>query len=533
MTVPRTAADVLDEHVTFELECIDRLYLNLYQPKLQHELGVVGFFKGHRGFQFVSSALMDPITKAFVTAIHRYVNDHDIPLVDFRPGERKDDIAQRYLAGHDGTEGILFVGRAQEKTSAFRTEKRRNAQTGATYPWLVRRSAMVNHFYFYGFDADFGPFFIKFATYFPYNAKVCLNGHHFAQQQAHATGIAFQALDNGFLSADDPTRLQRICDDLDHERIDAFCRTWLKALPHPFSPADRTAGYRYDISILQAEFSRTQVLDRPLAGRVFFEEVIRDNLDAGRPDRVSLIFGRRVIKTTPGRFRTRVLHHGVQPSLHIDDKHSKIKQYHKLNRALRTETTINDTRDFGIGKRLHNLPALREVGFPANRRLLATQRISRDPTRGDDLDDQACRPKTVGDQRVAGLRLDALRTQMLLSALVVFRLLPGGFTNHDLRQLLAPLLGLDPSALTCGQMTDDLRRLRLHGLIQRIPTTHRYQVTDRGLQTAISLGAAWRKLVREPLGDLTDAWPSPLRRAYNQLDQHLEAYYGSLTMPRT
>jgi hypothetical protein len=524
MTVPRTAADVLDDHVTFELECIDRLYLNLYQPKLQHELGVVGFFKGHRGFQFVSSALMDPITKTFVTAIHRYVNDHDIPLVDFRPGERKDDIAQRYLAGHDGAEGILFVGRAQEKTSAFRTEKRRNPQTGATFPWLVRRSAMVNHFYFYGFDADFGPFFIKFATYFPYNAKVCLNGHHYAQQQAHAAGIAFQALDNGFVSADDPARLQRICDDLDHERIDTFCRKWLKALPHPFSPADRTAGYRYDISILQAEFSRTQVLDRPLAGRVFFEEVIRDNLDAGRPDRVSLIFARHIIKTTPGRFRTRVLHNGVQPSLHIDYKHSKIKQYHKLNRALRTETTINDTRDFGIGKRLHNLPALREVGFLANRRLLATQRISRDPTRGDDVYGQVCRPTTVGDQRVAGLRLDTLRTQMLLSALVMFRLLPGGFTNHDLRQLLAPLLGLDPSALTCGQMTYDLRRLRLHGLIQRIPTTHRYQVTDRGLQAAISLGAAWRKLVREPLGDLTDAWPSPLRRAYNQLHRQLEAY---------
>ena len=326
MTVPRTAADVLDDHVTFELECIDRLYLNLYQPKLQHELGVVGFFKGHRGFQFVSSALMDPITKAFVTAIHRYVNDHDIPLVDFRAGERKDDIAQRYLAGHDGAEGILFVGRAQEKTSAFRTEKRRNPQTGATFPWLVRRSAMVNHFYFYGFDADFGPFFIKFATYFPYNAKVCLNGHHYAQQQAAAAGIAFQALDNGFVSADDPARLQRICDDLDPQRIDAFCRKWLKALPHPFSPADRTAGYRYDSSILQAEFSRTQVLDRPLAGRVFFEEVIRDNLDAGRPDRVWLIFARHIIKTTPGRFRTRVLHNGVQPSLYIDSKHAKIKQ---------------------------------------------------------------------------------------------------------------------------------------------------------------------------------------------------------------
>jgi hypothetical protein len=122
------------------------------------------------------------------------------------------------------------------------------------------------------------------------------------------------------------------------------------------------------VSILQSEFSLTQVLDRPLTGRVFFEEVIRENLDIGRPDQVPLIFNRRVTKRTPGRFRTRVLTAGVTPSLHVDDKHSKIKQYHKEGRALRTETTINDARDFGIGKRLHNLSALRKVGLEAHRR---------------------------------------------------------------------------------------------------------------------------------------------------------------------
>ena len=109
--------------------------------------------------------------------IRRFVDEAGIDLVDFRPGERKDDIAQRYLAGFEGTEGVLFVGRAQEKTRVFRTEKRRNPDTGATYPWIVRRTAMVNHFYFYCVDDDFGPFFIKFCSYFPYNAKLCLNGH--------------------------------------------------------------------------------------------------------------------------------------------------------------------------------------------------------------------------------------------------------------------------------------------------------------------------------------------------------------------
>jgi len=524
MNVPRSVADVLDDHVVWELECIDRLYLNLYQPKLQHDMGVVGFFKGHRGFPIASSALMDPMTKAFVADIHRFIADRSLDLVDFKPRERKDDVALRYLADHDGSDAVLFVGRAQEKVSVFRTEKRRNPDTGKTYPWLVRSTAVVNHFYFYGFDRDIGPFFVKFCSYFPYTGKVCINGHHWAQQQASKAGIGFEALDNGFLSCDDPARLQKLCDRLDDKRIDRFVRKWLAILPHPFTAADRRAGYRYDVSVLQAEFSLTQVLDRPLAGRVFFEEVIRDNLDAGRPDKVSLIFDRRLRTRgkhpTPTRYRTRVITDGVVPSLHVDYKHSKIKQYHKLGQALRTETTINDTRDFGIGKRLVNLPALRHVGFAANRRLLATQHVRRDPTRGDLVFDHVCRPIMVDDQRVPALRFDTPRTQALLAAILSFALLPNGFSNRDLRHRVAPLLGLTADTMTAGQLTYDLRRLRLHGLIQRIPKTHRYQVTDSGLQAAIGLTSAWHHLIREPLTDLTDNWPTPIQKHYQRIAEH-------------
>ena len=99
----------------------------------------------------------------------------------------------------------------------------------------------------------------------------------------------------------------------------------------------------------------TQIFDRPLSGRHLFEEIIRENLDLGRPDQVSLIFNRRVIKRTPGTFRTRVITEGVDPSLHISYKNSKIKQYFKLGRALRTETTINNTRKTGrSGPELRN-----------------------------------------------------------------------------------------------------------------------------------------------------------------------------------
>ena len=137
---------------------------------------------------------------------------------------------------------MLFIGKAQEKTPVFRTERRRNEKTGATYPWLVRSTAMVNHFYVYCVDRDFGPFFLKFSTYFPYNAKLCLNGHEYAKRQLTQKGIGFEALDNGVLRCDDPKRLQAICDGLSAEKIDALLRKWLRKLPHPFTAADRKAG---------------------------------------------------------------------------------------------------------------------------------------------------------------------------------------------------------------------------------------------------------------------------------------------------
>ncbi len=279
-------------------------------------------------------------------------------------------------------------------------------------------------------------------------------------------------------------------------------------------------------SILQAEFSLTQVLDRPLSGRVFFEEVIRDNLDIGRPDQVSLIFERRVSRRTPGRFRTRVITEGVTPSLHVDYKRSKIKQYHKEGQALRTETTINDARDFGVGKRLHNLPALQEIGFRANRRLLDVQRTSCDCRIGEEAFEALCVPVVVEGQRASALRFGDPRVQALMSVLVVFRLLPDGFSNKDLRTHLAPLLGLDLQIMTAGRMTYDLRRLRLHGVIERIPHTHRYQVTPFGLRVAMLFTRTYARVLRPGLALVLDplAMETPLGRQLERLDTALDTF---------
>ena len=523
MTLPRSAADVLARHVTLEIECIDRMYLNVYQPRLQHVEGVVQFLRSHRGYPIASSALLMPITQAFLSALYRFAADRHIPIVDFAKDQRKDDLAQQFLAEFDRDEGVLFLGRAQEKATVFRTEKRHNPITGASYPWIVKTTAMVNHFYIYAVDKDFGPFFIKFCSYFPYNAKLCINGNEWAKRQATKAGIGFEALDNGFASCHDPARLQRICDRLEATRIDRFTRKWLKILPHPFSGSDRRAGYRYDLSILQAEFSLTHMLDRPASGRVFFETVIRENLDMGRPDRVSLIFDRRIFNgrrhPTPGRFRTRVITQGVTPSLHVDYKHTRIKQYHKEGRALRTETTINDTRDFRIGKRLCNLPALREVGFSANQRLLHAQTISHDPIIGDTVFTNITQPANIRGQRVAGLRFGDPRVQALFAAIAIFRSQPAGFSNRDLRHQVAQLTANpDPDRISSGAITYDLRRLRLHGLIQRLPHTNRYRPTPLGWRTAWFYTHAYNRYLRTATATIADPTsPSPLRQALDHL----------------
>jgi hypothetical protein len=355
-----------------------------------------------------------------------------------------------------------------------------------------------------------------------YTGKLCINGHEWAKRQAARAGIGFEALDNGFASCEDPAAVQAICDRLGPGDIAVLLRKWLRILPHPFTAGDIAAGYGYELSILQAEFSLTQVLGKPADGRIFFEQVIRENLDIGRPDQVGLVFARRIRRkgrsATPGRFRTRVITDGVVPSMHVDYKHSKIKQYHKLGKALRTETTINDPyADFGIPKRLTSLPDLRQIGFAANRRLLGVQTISHDPIAGARAFTALTAPLiTPAGTRIPGLRFGDPRAHALLQALLVHRLLPRGFTNRELRTLIAPLLGKTAEDITAGKMTYDLRRLREHGLIARIPHTRRYQVTDTGLHQALLFTRAHEHLLRPGLAQTagpSPPVPSPLRAA--------------------
>ena len=525
-------ADIIQHHVSLSVSCFDRLYLHAYMPKLQTSGGLCYFLHDYLGYPLPSPALFQPMRHRFITAVETFVAKNKIPLVHFESGQRKDDIVAGYRDRFSQREGVVVVGVAQEKMRSFKAQKRCGSGKSPTFDFS-RQSVAVKHFYFYVQDREWGPAFLKIGTYLPYPVKLCLNGHEWVKQHLTRSHIQFQSLDNGFLSCANPAELQAACDRLGSNDVQSFFDRWSNLLPWPMTPKDRAAGYDHRLAICQVEVSLTQVFDRPVQGRHFFESVIRENLDLGRPDRVGLLFPLRLTRATPPPtygYRTRVITDGVAPSLHVEYKHSHVKQYFKEQRALRTETTINDPNDFYVNKGLHNLSHLADLGHQTNRKLLEVERVSHQCVLTQDALDRVQRPTFESGQRVPALRFGDPRVMALLQALTAFAHLPGGFRNRDLCPSIAALLG---SSYTTSQMTYDLRRLRLKGLIHRIPKSHRYTVTTYGLRVAFFYSKLYLRILRPNwtalLPEETSVHPL-LRAALEQLENAIERIYADANL---
>jgi hypothetical protein len=467
---------------------LDRIYLNAYVPTLQVGGQVVTFLTRHLGQPIPSPAVFARIGNRFRAQVARFARDQQVPLLHFGKHDRKIDKVRPLLAVAEraGRPGVVAIGVAQEFQSVFTATKRRTT-TGLPQFSFRKEDRRVTCFYFYVWDDDFGPGFVKLCSYFPYPGKVWVNGHEWAKRQAARAGIGFTALSNGFATCEDPARLQAICDRLGPAQIQGFLERWLRVIPTPLGTADHQAGYWWELSMRQVEVSRTVVFDAPRRVRGFFEQVVRDNLGLGRPEEVELTFtGRRVPRgrprTRPETFRTRVVTEGVQVSVNVFYKHSRIKQYLKDGRALRIETVVNTPDDLGIGRRLANLGQLVAKARAANRRILQVQRAGQGCAIGTATFERLQQPYAREGQRTGALRFGDHRAMALAGALCLLLHAVTGVSNRSLRALVAGLLG---SPYSPGQMTYDLRRLRLHGLIRRVEGRNRYVLTDDGLRFAV------------------------------------------------
>ena len=524
--------DVLDGHVALEVDCVDRVYLNAYVPNLQVSGQLVRFMTDHLGLPVPSPAILEKIGNRFRRAVDAFARDNNIQVLHLKKpdrtrwDDRKLDHVRPYLeaAEADGRFGVVAIVVAQEFQWVF-SAVNRSPKPGVVSFDFPKTERRVGTYYFYVVDPDFGPGFIKICTYFPYPAKVWCNGHEWAKRQADRQGVAYTALANGFAACANPDRLQAICDGFGPGDVQAFFDRWIAHIPTPFTPVDRAAGYWWELSMRQIEVSRTLVFDDPRRARVFFEALVADNVAIGRPDKVAVLFGGQLrtlgSRKTKGPFQTRIFSPGTEVHMDFAYKHSRVKQYLKEGRALRIETVINKPKDIGVLARLEHLPELVAKARSVNRRLLLIERAGQGCAIGTALFERTHQPYTWEGQRTGALRFGDQRAMALTGALCVMVHAVTGFTNQSLRGLVAGLLGRD---YTTNQMTYDLRRLRLHGLIERVAGTNTYTVTPDGLRVAVFYTKLHRQLL-DPLLE-ADRPPAPIevRRALTTIEHAIGDY---------
>jgi hypothetical protein len=534
-----TVNDVLDGQKRLEIDCLDRVYLTLSVPNLMVGGQVAGFLTAHLGQPIPSPALLERRGLAFRRAVMSFADANDIPVIRFtgknstgrRPGvladspwpERKIDQVMPLMrkAAAVGRSRVVAIGVAQEYARVF-TATKSETDTGAVWFSFNRVDRRVICYYFYLWDDDFGPAFIKVCAYFPYPGKIWFNGHEWAKRQATKAGIGFRDLSNGFASATDPQQLQDICDRLGPGPITVFAERWWARLPLPFTPADRAAGYWWDISIRQVEFAKTIVFTAPRHARGFFEALAADNLDVGRPDTMQIVFNRQIRSNSTGVFQTIVDRDNDGVVVNAYYRHSRIKYYLKDGRALRIEAVINDTRDLGVLRRLPNLDELTAKARDVNRRLLETIRAGQRCVLASPAIERVAQSTLTKDGRKApALRFGDPRVMALTGALCLNLFAVTGVTNKSLRALTARLLG---TTYSTSQMTYDLRRLRLNGLIQRLEHSHTYVLTPDGQRLAIFYTKLHERLLRPLTAANQPQAPPELRQALATIDHHVNDY---------
>ena len=525
MAATVTVNDVLDGHVGLDVECLDRVYLNGYVPNLQVGGQVVSFMTQHLGCPIPSPAIMEKIGTAFRKAVASFAEADHIPVVRFGKDDRKIEVMRPYLArqARTGRSGEAAIGTAQEFQNVFAASQR-TGHNGIPWFSFTKADRRVTCFYFYLWDADFGPAFIKVCAWFPYPIKVWLNGHEWAKRQATQAGIGFSELSNGFATATDPAALQAICDRLGPATIGVFFERWMSRLPLPLTEADRAAGYWWELSMRQIEVSRTLVFDAPRHARGFFEALVADNLDIGRPDTVELIFhGPRHLGRPPQLDcvpKTKIVTRGTEATVNAFYKNSRIKQYLKNGRALRIETVINSPDDLRCHRRLAHLDELQSKARAVNRRLLDTERVGQGCVLASPAFERIAQPSLAeAGRRAPALRFGDPRVQALAGALCTTMLAVTGITNKSLRALMTGLLdGIDYST---NQASYDLARLRVNGLISRIPGRNRYRLTDDGLRFAIFYTKVHDRVLRPLLAPDQPQTPPPIRKALRTIDIHI------------
>jgi hypothetical protein len=492
--------------IAWHYRCFDRILLNgLIQPFQQPER-VVGFFNTYRQLYPVTRKTLRDIADQFQSWVKERAARRNIPIVD-APKGRRDDFVDPYFA-RAKPDAIVVILKAREPArimTAIGDNIANRWHLQIADRWVVQYNFYIN-------DCNWGRMFVRICPYLPFSARVCLNQHHWLANRMRENGIAFKQCGNVFLKCAAPERLQELAHSLAPRDLVTCGQKWLAHLSPFFTAREREeAGCRHRLFFSQVEFCDNLIFRRRAALDKLAERLLDANRTIGQPDKITVIFGRKITKHYRGKLQTEIEDmHLPNPVIRSHYANGFIKQYVRDHLALRTEPASNNVNDYGLNKAVENLPALRKtLSAIIDNYLNVQQDILETFIDRGQLRKLAEPTVTSTGKRIPGLKLDHPRQLAVMHALVRFGHIAAGntFTMAEIHPAVIEALGCASEHYSLASLRYDLSKLRAKGLVAKLPNSRRYQLLPHGY----SICLVFLKLFERIYAPLTAGLLSPIK----------------------
>jgi hypothetical protein len=471
-------------HIRFHYACFDRILLNgLIQPFQQPER-VIGFFSNYRNQFPVSRKVLTDIADQFHGWVQSRSQTWQAPILE-APEERRDQFMEPYFhkANPDQIVAIVKAREPARIMVAIGNNKQNRWHLQMAQRWVV-------HYNFYVNDAHWGKMFVRMCPYLPFSARLCLNQHHWLANQLEKEGMVFTKCSNAFLKCSNFQRLQQVADSLTPKDLLACGQKWLAAFTPFFTQQERKhSGCQHRLFFAQVEYCHNLIFSRRTALDELGDRLLDANRTIGRPDKITVIFGRKVTRRYRGKLQTEIEDmHLPNPVIRSHYGHGFIKQYVRDHRILRTEAATNNVKDYGVKKAVENLPQLRERLSAINENYLNVQQdILETFLDGGQLRKLTEPTRLANGRRVPGLRLDHPRLLALMHALLRFAHIAAGstFTTAELHPYVADALACSSGDYTLASLRYDLSKLRAKNLVEKLPHSRKYRLLACGYSVCL------------------------------------------------
>lgn len=486
--------------------CFDRIVINGYLSFLTRENNVAYFFREVCKKPKITKEVLAERTRHYQTWVGHYARNHRIPLIWAEKGVRKEDWVRSRQQSliRQNRFGVYYIIQSMEQGWTFRAVAPKFETKDPNFQFIRKHKSRYTHYYFYIVDEIAGPMVLRVGSFLPFQVTAYLNGHNFIERRLRKLKIPFTKNDNRFVSVANPQALRKAADQLDGKTLQQRIDYWAFIVAPKFSARERAAcaGLHRTYAAMQIEYCRNFIFKRHWPIRSIFQRSCELGLYLLTADRIAVLFGQqRLLKTISGKWQNVIerIDHGQQV-FRTYYKNSFLKQYEKAATFLRQEIVSNNLKDFGLKKTLKYWPSVRERFQLITDRFAQTQAEHLNVHGQFDVLARLAKPVIQGKTKVAGIKLENSRLMRLLELLMQGA---GGhfrtWTTAHLHQAVLKTCSLKPRDYSLTQLRYDIRKLRIHGLIQRVPKSHAYRFTPKGAKLSILL-VQLRKRIYGPLG---------------------------------